>query len=90
MAPAVRADKKQSLSSPETPEEEHLSALRKEIEENADYVGPDFAKEARKLHEGNQPTRNIWGEAKPEDAIKLIEDGIPVAPLPFTPRKQTN
>ncbi|RZV98759.1 MAG: DUF1178 family protein, partial [Rhodobacteraceae bacterium] len=38
----------------------------------------------------DQPERAIYGEAKPEDAKKLIEDGIPVAPLPFTPRAKQN
>jgi hypothetical protein len=49
-----------------------------------------FASEARMIHEGNAPERAIYGEAKPEDAVKLIEDGIPVAPLPFMPPRKTN
>jgi hypothetical protein len=53
-------------------------------------VGRGFAAEARKIHEGQAPERNIWGEAKPEEAKALIEDGIPVAPLPFIPKNRAN
>ena len=40
--------------------------------------------------EQDAPERNIWGEAKPDEAKALIEDGIPVAPLPFMPKRQAN
>jgi hypothetical protein len=42
------------------------------------------------MHDGEQPTRSIYGEARPEEAKALIEDGIRVAPLPFMPKRQTN
>jgi len=42
------------------------------------------------MHEGERPHRAIWGEARPNDARALIEDGIPVLPLPFVPRLKTN
>ena len=42
------------------------------------------------MHDGDKPHRPIHGEAKAEDASALIEDGVPVAPLPFLPRRQTN
>ncbi len=90
MAPSVRTDKERPLTTTASPEEEAIAKLRKEVEENSDYVGMSFASEARKMHEGDAPKRNIYGETKPEEAIKLLEEGIPVAPLPFTPRKQTN
>lgn len=90
MAPAVAKETKRPLSTPSNPTEDAITKLRDEVEKNADYVGKDFATEARKIHDGDAPERNIWGETKPADAIKLIEDGIPVAPLPFVPRKQTN
>ena len=64
--------------------------MRRHVEENSDYVGLSFAAEARKIHEGEAPERNIWGEAKPDEAKALIEDGIPVAPLPFLPKRQAN
>ena len=49
-----------------------------------------FAAEARAMHEGDKPERAIHGEARLEDAKKLIEDGIPVAPLPFRSRRRAN
>lgn len=47
-------------------------------------------KEARAIHEGTAPSRAIHGEAKLADAKKLLEEGVPVAPLPFTPQRKTN
>lgn len=67
-----------------------LAELRKQVEANSDYVGTSFAKEARDMHDGVVPERPIYGEAKLDDAMKLVDDGIPVMPLPFVPRKKTN
>jgi hypothetical protein len=69
---------------------EMIAALRREIERNSDYVGDRFATEARAIHEGTAPERSIWGEARRDEAKKLVEDGIPVAPLPFTPQRKMN
>jgi len=93
MAPklhATRPSARQSLSEPETVKEKSLAEFRKKVEDNSEYVGVSFAKEARKIHDGDAPERAIYGEAKPADAIKLLKDGIPVAPLPFLPKRQTN
>lgn len=79
-----------SLRDPGSPAEQALSALRRKIQENSEYVGPDFAREARAMHDGDTPERPIYGEAKPDDARRLIEDGIPVLPLPFLPGRKTN
>lgn len=79
-----------ALSKPATPEEQALADLRKKVEDNSDYVGVNFAAEARAMHDGDTPERSIYGEAKPEEARKLIEEGIPVAPLPFMPHRKTN
>jgi hypothetical protein len=91
MAPAVRSDSP-ALTTPreETDIETRLAALRRQVEENADYVGLSFAAEARAMHDGDRPERAIYGEARPDEARALIEDGIPVAPLPFMPRRNTN
>ncbi|MDZ4095434.1 MAG: DUF1178 family protein [Paracoccaceae bacterium] len=78
------------LSTPATGAEAALAALRREIEKNSDYVGMNFATEARRIHAGNAPERAIHGEAKPDEARQLIEDGVPVAPLPFLPGRKTN
>ncbi len=67
-----------------------LAALRKHVESNSDYVGGKFAQEARDMHEGLIPSRAIYGEARPDEARKLIEDGVPVTPLPFTPGRKAN
>ncbi|MEM9342100.1 MAG: DUF1178 family protein [Pseudomonadota bacterium] len=91
MAPKVSpARKKASLTKPSTEQEQRLSELKKKIETESDYVGGKFAAEARAMHDGDIPHRPIYGEAKTDEAVKLIEDGVPVAPLPFTPKAKTN
>lgn len=92
MAPAVATAEpaSPSLGKAETPLEQALAEMRRHIEEDSDYVGLSFASEARAMHEGDSPHRSIWGEARPEDARALIEDGVPVAPLPFRPRSRQN
>jgi hypothetical protein len=59
--------------------------MRKHVEENAEYVGERFAEEARKIHYEETEQRGIYGEASPEDAKALIEEGIAVHPLPRLP-----
>lgn len=86
-APAASAP---SLSAPTSQAEQALKQLRAHVEANSDYVGQDFAQEARAIHDGDAPERAIYGEAKPEEAKALIEDGVPVAPLPFHPGRKTN
>ncbi len=90
MTPAVRAEGPAPHTAPAEPREAMLAKLRRHVEENSDYVGLSFAAEARRMHEGEAPERSIWGEAKPEEARALLEDGIPVAPLPFVPKRQAN
>ncbi len=67
-----------------------LAALRAEIEANTDYVGDRFATEARAMYLGDIPDRPILGEARLEEAKSLLEDGIPVLPLPFLPTRKSN
>jgi hypothetical protein len=88
MAPSVAT--RDDPAGPLDPREARLAALRRHIEESSDYVGLSFAAEARAIHEGEKPERPIWGEAKPEEARALLEDGIPVAPLPFIPKRSAN
>ncbi|MFN5614292.1 MAG: DUF1178 family protein, partial [Brevundimonas sp.] len=64
---------------------EMVSRVRRHVEDNFDYVGDAFAREARAIHEGRSEERGIYGEATPEEARALIEDGVPVAPLPQPP-----
>ncbi len=90
MAPSVSTDKERPLSAPHSPAEQALAELRKEVESKSEYVGTRFAKEARAMHDGNAPIRSIYGEAKAEEAKALIEEGVPVIPLPFGPKKTQN
>lgn len=78
------------LSAPRSPPEQAMAELRRKIEESSEYVGKSFATEARAIHEGTAPERAIYGEARPEEARKLIEEGVPVAPLPFRPARRNN
>lgn len=81
---------KRSLGQPESVAEQALAALKKHVEKNATYVGGDFVREARAIHDGEAPERAIYGEARIDEARKLAEDGVPVAPLPFTPNRKSN
>lgn len=93
MAPHVstgKAAETTPLMAPDDHTARAIQEMRKKIEANSDYVGKNFAAEARKMHLGDAPERSIYGEAKPEEAKSLIEDGINVVPLPFMPNRKTN
>jgi hypothetical protein len=62
-----------------------LKELRDHITKNAHYVGPRFPEEARKIHYGEAEHRSIYGEASPEEAQQLHEEGIEFHPLPILP-----
>jgi len=89
MAPALMAPAAgpaPNLTKPSSPAEAALVALRRKIETTSDYVGRDFADEARRIHDGERTERAIWGEASLDDARALKDDGIPVAPIPWMRR----
>jgi hypothetical protein len=65
---------------------EWVTNVRQHVEKNAEYVGEKFPDEARAIHYGDAEERQIYGEATLEDARDLIDEGIPVAPLPSLPR----
>lgn len=88
MAPKVSPARKAPAVAKSKADE--IAKLKAHVEANSDYVGVNFVKEARKMHEGETDARSIYGEAKPEEAIKLIKDGVPVAPLPFIPKQKAN
>lgn len=93
MAPAVAhgtAGEARPLGEPREGIEAALAELRRQVEANSEYVGMNFAAEARAIHDGAAPERAIYGEARPDEAKKLIEDGVPVAPLPFLPKRKAN
>jgi hypothetical protein len=86
MAPAVARSRRDDNPA------EIAAKVRAHIREKFDYVGDGFADEARAIHEGDAPDRPIWGEATPEEAKSMVEEGLPVAPLPapfapIAPRK---
>jgi hypothetical protein len=72
-----------------SPQEQELRSKLKELREhltkNADYVGQRFPEEARKMHYGEADHRSIYGEASPDEAKKLHEEGIEFHPLPILP-----
>lgn len=62
-----------------------LKELRDHVTKNADNVGEQFPTEARKMHYGDIEHRPIYGEATPDEARSLIDEGIEVSPLPVLP-----
>lgn len=62
-----------------------MRAVREHVTKTADYVGPTFADEARKMHYGDIEHRSIYGESTPDDTRALIEEGIEIHPLPTMP-----
>ena len=65
-----------------------IREVRAEIIANSDDVGPDFAVEARKIHDGDEPPRSICGQATGEEIQELLEDGIGILPLPALPEER--
>jgi len=90
MAPAVstsRSKEQVAIAMGEAKKQmlEQMRELSRKVRENADYVGDQFAEEARKIHFGETEARGIYGEASKEDVHSLIEDGVDVMPLPVFP-----
>jgi hypothetical protein len=91
MAPAVKTSvtkaKGRGVASSEEQQKlrQFATGFRKFVEANADYVGPKFPEEARKIHYGETEPRHIYGESTVGEAKELIEEGIEIAPLPPDP-----
>jgi hypothetical protein len=90
MSPSVKGTKKSAPTSDmaarmQSMMMEAAREVRAHVEQNFDYVGDAFAREARDIHEGRSEKREIYGEATPADVKKLKDDGVPVAPLPAPP-----
>lgn len=88
--PEAREPARPRLDRPASAREAALAEFRRKIEAQTEDVGPRFAAEARAIHEGSAPDRAIRGQAKPAEARALIEDGVPVLPLPFPAPRQVN
>jgi hypothetical protein len=89
-APAASTDVTAPASTPLMMAQERelrakLKELRDHIVKNADNVGERFPTEARKMHYGDIEHRPIYGEASPDEARALIEEGVEVSPLPVLP-----
>ena len=93
IAPSRSKSKEVAVANPEATAEAQkrrellalLRRLRTEVEKNAEYVGPRFAEEARKMHYDEVEKRGIYGEATLEEARELHEEGIEFYPLPRLP-----
>ena len=96
MAPRLarrRAGEGRSSNGTPDPEAEHIAAakqvieaLQHKVEENCDYVGENFAEEARKIHYGEVEKRGIYGEATDMEAGDLEDEGIEFHRLPRLPK----
>jgi hypothetical protein len=89
-APAAAAEVAAPASTPLLMAQERelrakLKELRDHIVKSADNVGERFPVEARKMHYGDIEHRPIYGEASPDEARALIEEGVEVTPLPVLP-----
>jgi hypothetical protein len=88
-APAADAPAASAPVAMMSPQEKEFRAKLKELRDhltaNADNVGKKFPEEARKMHYGDIEHRSIYGEASPEDAKELHEEGIEFHPLPVLP-----
>jgi hypothetical protein len=86
MAPAISGTRKkgQDIGPAQTQAMmmEAMGRIRQHVEENFDDVGDTFAKEARAIHEGRSEDRGIYGQATSKEVRDLVEDGVPIAPLP--------
>jgi hypothetical protein len=86
-APAA-ADQQMAALAQHMPKEmrETLLKLRQQVEKNCDYVGGNFAEEARKIHYGESDKRGIYGETSDKEAEALAEEGIEFGRMPWIPR----
>ena len=64
-----------------------LKGLQSQIAKECDYVGSNFAEEARKIHYGEVTPHGIYGEASTEDAKELVDEGIEFSPIPWLPEE---
>ena len=66
-----------------------MGDMRRRIAESADYVGGEFAEEARKIHYGETDPRSIYGEASSQEAESLEEEGISFCRIPWPARRDS-
>lgn len=91
MAPNISTSKKRAANAKQSMElagqaVEVLREVRRQVEENCENVGPEFAEEARKIHHGESEQRGIYGEATKQEAEDLRDEGVEFSDLPWLPR----
>lgn len=84
-AKQAAAPSAQMLSGPQKEMLQQLKSMRDKILADAEYVGPRFADEARKIHNEEAPERGIYGEASADEVKDLASEGIDVFPIPTLP-----
>jgi len=89
MAPAI-PKKANATSAGSAPAQQVMQNVVADAIQNYDYVGDRFADEARAIYYGDREDRDIYGETSLEEAKALIEEGVPVAPLPIVPPRLKN
>jgi len=87
-APAEAPSQVAMISPQEREFRKKLKELRDHLTANADNVGAKFPEVARKMHYGEIEHRSIYGEASPQDAKELHEEGIELHPLPVLPEER--
>ena len=94
MAPNLKGAKKNNKSFEQKKIEEEnknfnkkLKEFKKFIENNTEDVGKNFTEEAKKIYYGETKSRPIRGETTKEQAKELIEEGVPIAKLPWSSRE---
>ena len=93
MAPRIGSARKNAETSGDQEKRAQLRQMmvkmREEVEKNCDYVGPEFAEEARKIHYNEAESRNIYGETSDDEAAALEEEGVEFARIPWVPRNDS-
>jgi hypothetical protein len=85
---AARSDR--PLAAHASPAEAALAEFRRKVEMATEDVGRHFAAEARAIHDGEAPNRAIRGQASGAEARALLDEGVPVLPLPYPPERKAN
>jgi hypothetical protein len=82
MAPSIGRSRESAPISP-AQLRSALVDLRRQVESHCDYVGPQFAEEARRIHYGESDPHGIYGEASAEESRELAEEGIKFGRIPW-------
>ncbi|MGE4373496.1 MAG: DUF1178 family protein [Xanthobacter sp.] len=87
-SPSAAMPQLAAVSGPEKELQALMRQVREHVVKNADYVGDDFARLARRMHEGDEEHRAIYGEATSEEVKALHKDEVEVFSLPLLPEEQ--